>query len=234
MRYLENIVLGLILVLTLVNCGGSNNSKDENKVTEDFAVITTDFGEMTIEFYPEAAPKHVESFKLLAKEGYFDSTTFHRVKPGFVIQGGDPNSKDDDRANDGQGGHAGKFYGVWDFSKAPLMKDAVENPDSWLLPAEFNEIQHERGMLSMARSQDPHSAGSQFFICVDATPQLDKKYTVFGKVISGIEVADQIVGVKTPKKQDPKYRQSDGDNPLEPIRMQVRIESRSVDISEVQ
>ena len=86
----------------------------------------------------------------------------------------------------------------------------------------------------MARSHDPHSAGSQFFICVDATPQLDKKYTVFGKVISGIEVADQIVGVKTPKKQDPKYRQSDGDNPLEPIRMQVRIESRSVDISEVQ
>ena len=232
MRWFISIVIGLSLVLTVISCGKSNGREENYKVVEEFAVITTDLGEMTIEFYSEAAPKHVESFKLLAKDEYFNSTTFHRVIPGFVIQGGDPNSKDDDRSNDGQGGHAGKFYGVWDFSKAPLMKDAAENPDSWLLPAEFNNIQHERGMLSMARSRDPHSAGSQFFICVAATPQLDNKYTVFGKVISGMEVADQIVSAETPKKKDPQYRQSDGDNPLEPIRMSVRIESRSVKITE--
>ncbi|MFQ6608926.1 MAG: peptidylprolyl isomerase, partial [Fidelibacterota bacterium] len=135
----------------------------------------------------------------------------------------DPNTKDDDRLNDGRGGHAGKFYGIWDFSKAQLMQEAIANPESWLLPAEFNEIAHERGILSMARSRDPHSAGSQFFICVDAAPQLDKKYTAFGKVIKGLEVIDQIVAVETPRKKDPKYRQPDGDNPLEPVWMKIKI-----------
>ncbi len=227
MRWLTSIVIGLSLVLSVISYGKSSDSKDAEEAPEEYAIITTDFGEMTIEFYPDAAPKHVESFKTLAQEGYFDSTTFHRVMPEFVIQGGDPNSKDGDRLNDGQGGHAGKFYGVWDFSKAQLFQEAVANPESWLLPGEFNDISHERGIVSMARSRDPHSAGSQFFICVDDATKLDKMYTVFGKVIKGMEVADQIVAAETPRKQDPNYSQPDGDNPLEPIGMQVRIATDS-------
>lgn len=137
-------------------------SKDDS-----VAVISTEFGDMVVEFYPDVAPMHVESFTILANEGYFDGTTFHRLIPGFVIQGGDPNSKDDDRMNNGTGGRAGKYFGI----------GRKNEPDTWLIPQEFNDKLHVRGTLSMARSPiGPNSASSQFFICHNATPQLDKQY----------------------------------------------------------
>ena len=161
----------------------------------DVAVITTSYGDMVIEFYSEVAPMHVESFITLAKENYFDGTTFHRVIPGFVIQGGDPNSKDDDRMNDGTGGRAGKFFGV----------GRENDPSTWTIPAEFNDSLHIKGTLSMARSQNPNSGSSQFFICHAPTPQLNGKYTVFGQVIKGLDVIDKIVNVDRPKKDNPSY-----------------------------
>ena len=173
----------------------------------DVAVISTKYGDMVLEFYPNIAKKHVESFITHAKNGYFDGTTFHRVIPGFVIQGGDPNSKDDDRSNDGTGGYAAKFYG----------EGEEENPETWTLPAEFNDRLHIAGTLSMARGGAPNSAGSQFFICAGPTPQLDNKYTVFGQVVEGLDVIQEIVNM-------PRDRR---DNPKEKVEMTVKITPRS-------
>ena len=163
--------------------------------------ISTDFGIMILELYPEVAPKHVESFIQHVKNGYYNGTTFHRVIPGFVIQGGDPNSKDNNRDDDGQGGHAARYFGHGDENVAA----------SWTLPAEFNERPHITGALSMARSQENNSAGSQFFICAAPVHQLDNKYTVFGQVISGLEVIQKIVNV-------PRDRL---DNPSDKIEMEI-------------
>ena len=184
---------------------------------EKYAIIETGKGKMIVKFFPDIAPKHVESFKALIDQGYFNGTTFHRVIPGFVIQGGDPNSKDDDRSNDGMGGHAGKYFGIGD----------ENNPETWTVPAEFNEKPHKRGILSMARSQNPDSGGSQFFVCVDNVPQLDNNYTVFGEVISGLEVIDKIVNSSTPGTQNPSYRGPDRDNPLEAVKMNISLISAS-------
>ncbi len=162
--------------------------------TDEVAVIDTRFGRIVLEFFPEVAPVHVENFKKLARSGFYDGCTFHRVIPGFMIQGGDPNSKDGDRANDGAGG------------------------PGYNINAEFNNRKHLRGTLSMARSQDPNSAGSQFFICVKDQPRLDGQYTVFGQVIQGLDAVDQIVSVKCDAR----------DNPLEPVIMdKVSIMPRS-------
>ncbi|MFQ6674217.1 MAG: peptidylprolyl isomerase [Fidelibacterota bacterium] len=193
--------------------GFFSGCREESK---ELAVIETDFGRMVVRFYDEAAPMHVESFKILAKEGYFDGTTFHRVIPGFVIQGGDPNSKDDDRMNDGEGGRAGRFYDFGD----------EDDPDTWRLPAEFNSRHHVRGALSMARTRDPNSAGSQFFICVEPAFRLDGQYTVFGQVTEGLDVIDKIVEVDTPRKLDPDYKDRDADNPLKPVRMKIHLGSQ--------
>ena len=183
----------------------------------DVAVITTSYGDMVVEFYPDVAPMHVESFITLAKEGYFDGTTFHRVIPGFVIQGGDPNSKDDDRMNDGTGGRAGKYFGI----------GRENDPSSWTIPAEFNDSLHIKGTLSMARSQNPNSGSSQFFICHAPTPQLNGKYTVFGQVIKGLDVIDAIVNVDRPNKANSSYNGPDGDNPFEKVEMTVKIMKQS-------
>ena len=180
---------------------------------EEYAIIETEEGQIVLKFFPDVAPKHVESFKILAREGYFNGTSFHRVIPGFVIQGGDPNSKDGDRYNDGQGGRAGKYYGVGE----------EDNPDTWMLPAEFNDRPHKRGTLSMARSSEENSAGSQFFICVDDLPQLDDKYTVFGEVIEGLDTVDRIVDTLTPRKRNSNYQRPDGDNPVFGMFMDVTI-----------
>ena len=174
-----------------------------NAKEPEVAVISTTFGEMVIEFFPEIAPKHVESFKILAQEGYFNGSTFHRIIPGFVIQGGDPNSKDEDRTKHGQGGRAGKFFGIGN----------EDDPNTWLIPEEFNDHPHHKGALSMARTNDPNSASSQFFICVDNVNQLDNKYTVFGQIIQGIEVADKIVAVDRDRR----------DNPIERVEMTIKI-----------
>jgi len=184
---------------------------------EEVAIISTKFGDMVVEFYDDVAPMHVESFKILTDEGYFDGTTFHRVIPGFVIQGGDPNSKDEDRMNDGTGGRAGKFFGI----------GREEDSNSWTIPAEFNDKDHVKGTLSMARSSNPNSGSSQFFICHAATPQLNNQYTVFGQVIEGLNVIDQIVYSETPKKQNPGYRGPDGDNPYEKVEMKIKLSTKS-------
>ena len=160
----------------------------------DVAVVSTRYGDMVIEFYPEVAEKHVESFLTHARNGYFNGTTFHRVIPDFVIQGGDPNSKTDDRSTHGMGGHAANFYGI----------GQEDDSTTWMLPAEFNSRPHLTGTLSMARSQSPNSAGSQFFVCAGPTPQLDNQYTVFGQVVEGLDVIQKIVNSPRDRRDNPK------------------------------
>ena len=163
---------------------------DEISAMKDLkAVIHTGFGDIVLKFFPEDAPNHVKNFVALARKGFYDGTTFHRVIPGFMIQGGDPNSRDADRMRHGTGG------------------------PGYALKAEFNKKPHKRGTLSMARSQHPDSAGSQFFICVADAPYLDGQYTVFGEVVEGMDVADAIVS----QERDAR------DNPLKKIEMTVKI-----------
>ena len=194
---MKKIIAFLILGSVFMGC-----AKEEN-----VAVISTKFGDMVVEFYPDVAPMHVESFTVLANEGYFDGTSFHRVIPGFVIQGGDPNSKNEDRLTHGTGGRAGKFFGIGD----------ENDSNTWLIPQEFNEISHVKGILSMARTNDPNSASSQFFICHDDANLLDNNYTVFGKVIDGLDVIDSVVNVD----------RDQNDNPLDKVEMTVRITTKS-------
>jgi len=159
------------------------------KMSETKAVIETKLGNIELKFFPEAAPGHVSNFLELAKKGFYDGTTFHRVIPGFMIQGGDPNTKSPDRSQHGMGG------------------------PGYTIKAEFSEKPHKKGILSMARAQDPNSAGSQFFICVGNASFLDGKYSVFGEVTSGIEVVDQIVSQPRDKK----------DNPNDRVEMKVKV-----------
>ncbi len=193
----KTFILIFLIGVLLMSC-----SKDQK-----VAVISTKFGDMVVEFFPDVAPKHVENFQILAEEGYYNGTTFHRVIPGFMIQGGDPNSKDLDRMNDGTGGRAGKFFGI----------GRENDPESWTVPAEFNDTPHQRGTLSMARSQNIDSGSSQFFICHDNAPFLDGQYTVFGQLISGIQVVDEIVN----SERDPR------DNPLDRVEMTVSLVDKS-------
>ena len=160
----------------------------------DVAVVSTRYGDMVFEFYPKVAEKHVDSFLTHARNGYFNGTTFHRVIPDFVIQGGDPNSKTDDRSTHGMGGHAANFYGI----------GQEDDSNTWMLPAEFNSRPHLTGTLSMARSQSPNSAGSQFFVCAGPTPQLDNQYTVFGQVVEGLDVIQKIVNSPRDRRDNPK------------------------------
>ncbi|MHC4781213.1 MAG: peptidylprolyl isomerase [Planctomycetota bacterium] len=138
------------------------------------AVLHTTQGKIKVRFFPKKAPGHVKNFIELAKSGFYDGTYFHRVMPGFMIQGGDPNTKDSNPRNDGLGGHSYMGPGR-------------------TLKAEFNNTRHVRGILSMARMQHVDSAGSQFFIMVATNQGLDGKYTAFGKVVQGMEVVDKIV-----------------------------------------
>jgi peptidyl-prolyl cis-trans isomerase B (cyclophilin B) len=166
-------------------------TKEEiKKMSETKAVIETKFGNITLKFYSDVAPGHVKNFIDLAKKGVYDGTVFHRVIPGFMIQGGDPTSKDPaKRRAFGTGG------------------------PGYTIKAEFNAKPHKRGVLSMARSQSPDSAGSQFFICVKDSNFLDRQYTAFGEVESGIEVADTIVS----------QPRDSNDNPNDRIEMKIKI-----------
>ena len=200
----RNIIL-LTICLAIVGCGTKKENK-ESVMDKEIAVISTKFGDIKLEFFDEIAPKHVESFKLHAQNGYYDGTIFHRVIPGFMIQGGDPLSKSEDKSRHGTGGNAAKYFGIGD-----------ENSEStWDLPAEFSATPHERGILSMARSQNPDSGGSQFFICVADARFLDNQYTVFGKVVSGMDVVDSIVNAPRDAR----------DNPDERIEMKVKLEDK--------
>ena len=151
--------------------------------TNEVAVITTSLGVLVLEFYPDVAPHHVENFKKLARSGFYDGTAFHRVIPGFMIQGGDPNTKDDTKKDTwGQGG------------------------PGYTIDAEFNAKHHARGILSMARTSDPNSAGSQFFICHADAGSLDGQYTVFGNLIKGFDVLDKIATTPTEPPDRPVTR----------------------------
>lgn len=136
--------------------------------------IKTGFGDITIELFSDDVPKTVENFKKLANMGFYDGLIFHRIVPGFVIQGGDPYTKD--TSNKDKWGTGGP---------------------GWNVKAEFNKNTHSRGILSMARSQDPNSAGSQFFIVLTDSKSLDGKYTVFGRVTSGMDTVDKIAALRT-------------------------------------
>ena len=134
-------------------------------------IIKTDFGSIKFSLLPDIAPETVRNFLELAKSGFYNGTLFHRVIPGFMIQGGDPNTKNPDKSTWGQGGPGHN------------------------LKAEFSSRSHLRGIVSMARAADPDSAGSQFFIVTSDSTFLDKQYTVFGEVVDGMEVADKIVNL---------------------------------------
>ena len=136
-------------------------------------IIKTDFGSIKFSLLPDIAPETVRNFLELAKSGFYNGTLFHRVIPGFMIQGGDPNTKNPDKSTWGQGG------------------------PGYNLKAEFNSRSHLRGIVSMARSTDPDSAGSQFFIVTSDSTFLDKQYTVFGEVVDGMEVVRSIEGTPT-------------------------------------
>ena len=176
------MLCGVLLGMGLfTGCGGKTDVKPVAPLSPPpslgpKAIIKTKFGDIHIKFYPEVAPKHVENFIKLAKSGFYDGTIFHRVIPGFMIQGGDPNTKSSLRKDTyGQGG----------------PKDEKGNPV--LLKAEFSDIPHKRGIVSMARANEPDTAGSQFFIVVEPSHFLDGKYTAFGEVTRGLGVADKIV-----------------------------------------
>ena len=151
--------------------------------------VRTNVGTIRIELYAAKAPKTVENFLQYVKEGHYDGVVFHRVIPKFMIQGGDPNSKNADRSSHGMGGPGYK------------------------IKAEFNSKPHKRGVVSMARANDPDSAGSQFFICVADSHFLDWQYTAFGEVVSGMDVADTVVNMKRDGR----------DNPLERVEMTISI-----------
>ncbi len=162
----------------------------EPATPEDIVVMETSAGTIKLRLFTDIAPRHCDNFKRLANFGYYDSTTFHRVMPGFVIQGGDLLSRDAQRANDGTG------------------------DPGYTIPAEFNPRPHRKGALAMARSSDPNSAASQFYIALRRLPQLDNAYTVFGEVIEGLAGVDSIAAAATDSR----------DNPVQPQRIfRVRV-----------
>ncbi|MGD9852223.1 MAG: peptidylprolyl isomerase [Nitrospirales bacterium] len=155
---------------------------EQTRATIGIQVKGESWGDIQVKFFPDVAPNHAKNLVKLAGEGFYNGTTFHRVIPGFMIQGGDPNSKSPDRSRHGTGGPGYK------------------------VKAEFNKRPHTRGTLSMARSQDPDSAGSQFFICVADASFLNGQYTVFGEVVSGMETVDRIVNVSRDGNDNPQDR----------------------------
>jgi peptidyl-prolyl cis-trans isomerase B (cyclophilin B) len=166
---ITNIVIVLLLSALAASCSKSGG----------VAVIDTDYGQIKLKLDGEAAPKHVENFKKLAREGFYDGLAFHRAVPNLLIQGGDPNTRGDDRSRWGVGA-----------------------PGQPTVPAEFSEIPFKRGTLGAARGPDVNSATSQFFICLRDFPNWNGKYTVFGEVIEGIDVVDKIAGMPTDPRQN--------------------------------
>jgi cyclophilin family peptidyl-prolyl cis-trans isomerase len=190
---MKHLLSALILTFLSISMATAQNAtKSEDKAyyagaeldkycsnPKKLLVIETKFGKMKLQLFDKVAPNHVKQITKLASEGKYDGTTFHRIISDFMIQGGDPNSKDDNLANDGTGSMGDK------------------------LNAEFNNASHQRGIASMARAQDPNSASSQFFICHGNPTFLDKQYTIWGQLIEGWDVMDQICAL-------PKIS---GDNP---------------------
>jgi cyclophilin family peptidyl-prolyl cis-trans isomerase len=182
------LFLLLVLISTIVGCEdkgsgqsatqtGSKTDKASEKVDDEVAVLETDMGNIVIEFFIEDAPKHVANFKKLTKEGFYDGVAFHRIIPGMIIQGGDPNSKNGPKESWGMG-----------------------QPSQQTVPSEFNGHKHTRGIVSAARKgNDVNSATSQFFVCISAKPDWDGQYSIFGRVVEGMEVVDIIAS--SPKEE---------------------------------
>ena len=198
MKILKVVPIVIIVAFVLV-IGACAQSKEDAEETGDkkvadkaeetvtdtkvaAALIETKYGVIEIKFFPDVAPKHVENFITLAKDGFYDGTIFHRVIPGFMIQGGDPNTKGPNKATYGTGGPGHN------------------------VKAEFNDKSHKRGIISMARSQDPDSAGSQFFVVVKDSVFLDRQYTVFAEVVEGMDVVDKIVNLTRNRTDLPDER----------------------------
>lgn len=205
MRPVRNAVVGALLTLALVAaCLVPAAGAAPATTNPQFLRLETGEGNILLVFYPGLAPHHVASFQHLARTGFLDGTRFHRIVPGFVIQGGDPNSKDEDPRNDGMGGPTvrdvltdAEYQSVVAASKVLEGKGYSGLTGDARLKAELTKTaKHVRGSLSMARSLNVDSAGSQFFICVADTPALDGQYTIFGHVVSGMEVADKIVSAE--------------------------------------
>ena len=201
--------LSLVLLLLLSGCGTTKSepSKEENTTQakvispDDYPIVTItmeDNSTITLELYPDKAPNTVNNFVSLVNKGFYDGLIFHRIIPDFMIQGGDPNGN----------GTGGPGYSI----KGEFSENGFEN-----------DLKHERGVISMARSQLPDSAGSQFFIMVADAPHLDGEYAPFGKVIEGMDVVDKIVSSKRDKN----------DKPVEEIKMkQVTVDTKGIDYEE--
>ena len=161
--------LAVVAALTLSSC---NQMKESSAAGTPRAIIHTNYGDMTVEFWPDVAPRTVDNFLKLSREKFYDGSAFHRIIKGFMIQGGCPNSKVGARGVPGTGG------------------------PGYMVKAEFNNRAHVKGVLSMARSSDPDSAGSQFFVCHGDASFLNNKYTAFGKLVSGEEVLNKIANIR--------------------------------------
>ena len=159
----------LYLAVGVKGIRSEDGTKPMNPSANEVAVIKTSEGDMVVQFWTDAAPKTIQNFKKLARSGFYDGTTFHRIVKGFMIQGGDPLSKDPNKEN---------LYGT--------------GGPGYKIKAEFNDHPHEHGVISMAREPDPDSAGSQFFICLAPVPRLDHQYTTFGKVMKGTDALEKI------------------------------------------
>jgi peptidyl-prolyl cis-trans isomerase B (cyclophilin B) len=190
MKYLRNYLSPLCgLALAAVCAQSSALAADPANPTAakaddpEVAVITTTEGVMVVQFWTDAAPKTIANFKKLARAGFYDGTAFHRVIRGFMIQGGDPKTKDPSKEDEWGTGDPG-----------------------YKIDAEFNDHSHVRGVLSMARSSNPNSAGSQFFICHGSPTQLDHQYTTFGKLIKGDDVLEKIATTPTHPPDRPDKR----------------------------
>lgn len=208
MKLIQNSLIMMLALLLTVSCSTSNNkqeetlkkmdekSKNTEKITErphyviSVTVGNKPIGDIEIELFPDVAPKHVANFDSLVSVKFYDGTAFHRVIPGFMIQGGDPNSKD-------------KPQETWGYG----------SPDQTRVPAEFNSTKHVRGVISAARSQDPNSATSQFFIMHGNAPHLDAQYTAYGQVVKGIEVVDAVCKLPLGGPQ--------GSSPAEKVSMKI-------------
>jgi peptidyl-prolyl cis-trans isomerase B (cyclophilin B) len=164
-----SLILGVLLTSAIFAADEKKEEKTPMNSSNEVAVIKTSEGDMVVQFWTDAAPNTVENFKKLARQGFYDGTIFHRIVKGFMIQGGDPNSKD--QAKENSYGEGGPGYNI---------------------KAEFNDHGHERGVVSMARGPAPDSAGSQFFICLAPVRRLDHQYTTFGKLIKGDDVLEKI------------------------------------------
>jgi cyclophilin family peptidyl-prolyl cis-trans isomerase len=208
------LVLTLLCAVPLLAATAAQKKKPSKKekavatsprdYANTLATLQTDMGDITLKFYYDKAPHHVQNFVDLAASGFYDGTMFHRVIPGFMIQGGDPNTKkpEDPTHPYGTGGN-------------------VVGGKEVRLKAEFNDVSHKRGILSMARSPDPNSASSQFFIVVKDSTFLDNQYSAFGEVVSGMDIADKIAA--TPRGAN--------DRPNQPIRIKKILLTQAKSLS---